>query len=56
MHSVIFDVDGTLWDITGKAAHIWQQISRKYGASADHITAAVHADGLLKAMEHYGLV
>lgn len=39
MHSVIFDVDGTLWDITGKAAHIWQQISRKYGASADHITA-----------------
>ncbi len=40
MDSIIFDVDGTLWDSTEKVALAWQEVLRRHDLPADHITAA----------------
>lgn len=40
MHSVIFDVDGTLWDSTDVAALAWQDTAKRCGVSGDHITGS----------------
>ena len=40
MDSIIFDVDGTLWDSTEKVAIAWQKVVERHNVPADHITAA----------------
>ncbi len=46
--SIIFDLDGTLWDSTDAAAVIWREVAGKYPEVSDIISA-----GRLKAL--YGL-
>ncbi len=36
--AVIFDVDGTLWDATARAAESWQATCERLGVPAHHIT------------------
>ena len=40
MDSIIFDVDGTLWDSTEKVAIAWQKVVERHNVPSDHITAA----------------
>ncbi|MER2025373.1 MAG: HAD hydrolase-like protein, partial [Eubacteriales bacterium] len=40
MDSIIFDVDGTLWDSTDKVALSWQKVTESHNVPADHITPA----------------
>ena len=40
MDSIIFDVDGTLWDSTEKVAIAWRKVLQSRNVPADHITAA----------------
>jgi phosphoglycolate phosphatase len=40
MDSIIFDVDGTLWDSTEKVAIAWQKVVERHNVPADHITPA----------------
>lgn len=37
--SIIFDLDGTLWDATDGAAAVWAEEAKKLGAVADTVTA-----------------
>lgn len=37
--SIIFDLDGTLWDATDGAAIIWTEVASKYSQVTDEITA-----------------
>lgn len=37
--SIIFDLDGTMWDTTEDAAHIWTDIVKRYPEVTDEITA-----------------
>lgn len=41
MESIIFDVDGTLWDTTEVVAEAWNKAVRKSGIKAEHITADI---------------
>ena len=40
MDSIIFDVDGTLWDSTDKVALSWKKVVESHNVPADHITPA----------------
>ncbi len=40
MDSLIFDVDGTLWDSTAEVAEAWQLTCRENGIPCKHITAS----------------
>jgi phosphoglycolate phosphatase len=37
--SIIFDLDGTLWDATDAAAVVWKEVAKKYPEVTDEITA-----------------
>ncbi len=37
--SIIFDLDGTIWDTTEDAANIWTDIAKRYPEVTDEITA-----------------
>ncbi|MDF2587972.1 MAG: Haloacid dehalogenase domain protein hydrolase [Anaerocolumna sp.] len=37
--SIIFDLDGTLWDATDAAAKVWRDVAKKYPEVTDEITA-----------------
>jgi phosphoglycolate phosphatase len=41
MQSIIFDLDGTMWDSTREAAHIWKEIASKNKAITDEITGPI---------------
>ena len=38
MDSIIFDVDGTLWDSTNEVADAWIIAAKEFGAPYEHIT------------------
>ncbi len=38
MDSIIFDVDGTLWDSTNEVADAWIIVAKEFGAPYEHIT------------------
>lgn len=48
MESIIFDLDGTMWDSTKEAAYVWKEVASKNPAITDEITRET-----LKAL--YGL-
>lgn len=54
LDSVIFDVDGTLWDSTPKVANAWQLTCRRLGVPAEHITGERLQKEFGKTMEEIG--
>lgn len=48
MDSIIFDLDGTMWDSTKQAAVVWERVAKKNPAIKDEVTAE-------KLKELYGL-
>lgn len=54
LDSVIFDVDGTLWDSTSQVALSWQATCRKLGVPSEHITGKRLQKEFGKTMEDIG--
>ena len=55
MKSIIFDVDGTLWDATEGIAVSYRRVCRTYGYFAEHITGARLKREFGKLMRDIGL-
>lgn len=51
MQSIIFDVDGTLWDSTGVVAKAWNRAVSEVGITADIITADILKKEFGKTMD-----
>jgi phosphoglycolate phosphatase len=55
MDSIIFDVDGTLWDSTGEVADAWVIAAKECGAPYEHITGERRHKEFGKTMEAIGI-
>lgn len=55
MKSVIFDVDGTLWDATPTASLAWRRACRQAGVPTEHITVPRIQSEFGKTMEDIAL-
>ena len=55
MDSIIFDVDGTLWDSTGEVADAWVIAAKECGAPYEHITGERLHKEFGKTMEAIGI-
>ena len=55
MDSIIFDVDGTLWDSTGEVADAWVIVAKECGAPYEHITGERLHKEFGKTMEAIGI-
>ena len=54
--SIIFDLDGTLWDSTGCASRIWNRVLEKHPEVSLRMTEETAASLMGKTMEEIGLM